>query len=132
MTKTFPKTNLRRIRAIRRGLGRNDAETLARLFTDHRIIDDGTLIGCVCAILEATEHRWFPQILMFMDVPGLYELCGASDRGFRSAFRDPWACGRDQIGHFLTAMAVDALGDGPVADLMAADRELSRIEIGVG
>ena len=100
------RTNLDRIRAIRRELGDNDAETLARLFTDPQLADDGTIAGRVEAILEATEHQWLQGFPTFMDVPGLYELRGASDQGFRAAFRDPWPQSRDQVGHLLTAVGL--------------------------
>ena len=106
MTEILSKNNLQRIRAIRHELGGNDAEALARMFTDPDIADDGSLAGRVGAILRATEHHWFPRVHTFMDVPGLYEVRGASDHGFRAEFQDPWGCSRDQIGHFLTALGL--------------------------
>ena len=106
MTEILSKNNLQRIRAIRHELGGNDAEALARMFIDLDIEDDGSLAGRVDAILRATEHHWFPRVHTFMDVPGLYEVRGASDQGFRAEFQDPWGCSRDQVGHFLTALGL--------------------------
>jgi hypothetical protein len=98
--------HLRAIQRIRREAGGDDAESLARMFEDGRIADDGTLPGRIEAILEATEHRWIPWMHTFLDVPGLFELRGFADRGFRADLRDPWPVSRDQTGHLLTALAL--------------------------
>jgi hypothetical protein len=96
--------NLAAIRAIHDEAGGDDAETLARLFEDGRLEDDGTLLGRVGALLEATAHRWLPGRSTVLDVPGLHELKGFGDRGFRDELRDPWPGSREQIGHLLTAL----------------------------
>jgi hypothetical protein len=70
-------------------------EALARLFTDSQILDDGTLLGRVQAILEATEHRF---------VPGLHTGILFGQNGFREEFLDPWQASSNQVGHFLTAV----------------------------
>jgi len=98
--------NLRRIREIRRHAGGNDAETLARLFEDDALQDDGSLPGRITAILDATAHRWISGRNTWLDVPGLYEVKGCSDRGFRREYRDPWPSSREQVGHVLTALAM--------------------------
>jgi hypothetical protein len=99
-------TNLRRIRRIREEAVGDDAEALARVFEDARIRDDGTLAGRIRAVLAATEHRWVPGVHTPLDVPGLYEVKGFGDDGFRPELRDPWPGSRDQVGHFLTALAL--------------------------
>lgn len=129
--------NLRRIRHIRAESGGNDAETLARLFEDREIRDDGSLGGRIDALLEATEHRWLPRIHTPLDVPGLYEVRGFSHNGFRPEFEDPWPGSRDQVGHLLTAFAlavrpetVDARRLAVrVRDLVGAPRGMPRTEV---
>jgi hypothetical protein len=85
--------NRRRILAIQ-----DDApsalETLARMFTDPYITDDGSIPGRLRAILNATQHRF---------VPGLHTGADLGLSGFRAEFEDPWETSRDQAGHFLTA-----------------------------
>jgi hypothetical protein len=98
--------NIRRIQALNQEASWDDAETLARMFEDDAIISPDSVLGRLDAILEATEHRWIQGWRTFMDFPGLYECNGFSDRGFRDAFKDPWACSREQAGHFLTAVGL--------------------------
>jgi hypothetical protein len=76
------------------------------MFEDPAIADDGTAIGRLSVLLEATEHRWLPLVHTPLDVPGLYEAEGYGDNGFREELRDPWAGSRDQVGHLLTAVAL--------------------------
>src|SRR5216683_347135 len=96
--------NRSRIIAIRTEAGLNDAETLARMFEDGQISDDGTVSGRLRAILEATENMIIPALQTGMEF---------SDVGFRgdqtiggSGFRDPWPTSRNQVGHFLTAVGL--------------------------
>lgn len=134
-----PVFNARRMRAIRRATGGDDAETLARLFEDDGIRDDGTLHGRLNAILDATAHRWLPGIHTFLDVPGLHELRGFADRGFRPEYADPWVVSRDQVGHLLTALALalyparleDRRLCVRVRDLAGAPRGLTNREVAV-
>jgi hypothetical protein len=81
-----------------------DLEALARLFEDDGIADDGTVAGRLRAVLQATERR---------TIPGLYTALPFSDTGFAGSrqaggagFRDPWPSSRNQVGHFLTAVAM--------------------------
>jgi hypothetical protein len=76
-------------------------ETLARMFTDASIFDDGAVPDRLRAILAATEHRF---------VPGLHTGIWIGFSGFRKEFEDPWRSSADQAGHFLTAvrLAFDA------------------------
>ena len=66
--------NRSRIRAIRGEAGLNDAETLARMFEDDQIADDGTVRGRLRALLEATESMLIPAFQMGVEF---------SDVGFR-------------------------------------------------
>ncbi len=129
--------NLRRVRRIHVEAGGDDAETLARMFEDDGIPDDGSVEGRLRALLEATEHRWIPWTHTFLDVPGLHEAKGFSDRGFRPEFQDPWPVSRDQIGHILTAVAL-ALNARRLAktrfgirvrDLVGAPKDMSNDEV---
>jgi hypothetical protein len=81
-----------------------DLEALARLFDDDEIADNGTVAGRLRAVMEATERRTFP---------GLHTGLPFSDTGFAGSrepggpgFRDPWPSSRNQVGHFLTAVAM--------------------------
>jgi hypothetical protein len=85
--------NRRRILAIR-DEAPSALETLARMFTDPYITDDGSIPGRLRAILNATQHRF---------VPGLHTGADLGLSGFRAVFEDPWETSRDQAGHFLTA-----------------------------
>jgi hypothetical protein len=76
---------------------KNDAETLAQLFTDTGISDNGTVAGRLRAILEATENFW---------VPGLQTGIEFHDSGFKQPFKDPWPDSNNQVGHFLTAVGL--------------------------
>jgi len=98
--------NLARIRQIHEEAERDDAETLARIFEDPGIRSPDGAAGRIGALLDATAHRWLPGRSCFLDVPGLHELSGFSDRGFRTDLRDPWPVSRDQVGHVLTALAL--------------------------
>ncbi len=100
------RRNLVRIAAVRPEADGNDAEALARLFEDPAIRDDDTVRGRLEALLQATEHRWLPIFHTPLDVPGLYEAPGYGDEGFRAELKDPWAASSDQVGHFLTAVAL--------------------------
>jgi hypothetical protein len=86
--------NQTRIVAIRDG-SPTAVEAFARMFTDAHIIDDGTAVGRLRAILDATEHRF---------VPGLHMGIAIGLTGFRQEFEDPWRSSTDQVGHFLTAV----------------------------
>jgi hypothetical protein len=72
-------------------------EACARMFTDERISDDGTIPGRLRSILAATEHRF---------VPGLHTGLAIGLTGFRKEFEDPWPSSADQVGHFLTAVGL--------------------------
>jgi hypothetical protein len=131
--------NRRRIRAIHVASGADDAETLARLFEDRGLEDDGTLCGRLEAVLDATAHRWVPGMHTFLDVPGLHELRGHADRGFRPEFSDPWRASCDQGGHLLTALAL-AINPARleerrvgmrVRDLVGAPRSMSNREVAI-
>lgn len=106
MGRSIQWKNRRRVRELHEEAGGDDAEALARMFEDGAIADDGTVRGRVRALLAATEQRWIPWLPTFLDMPGLQDCAGYGDRGFRSAFRDPWSCSRDQAGHFLTAVGL--------------------------
>jgi hypothetical protein len=86
--------NRARIAAIRDGAP-TAVEALARMFTDDRIADDGTVPGRLRAILAATENRF---------VPGLHNGMKIGLSGFREEYQDPWESSSDQVGHFLTAV----------------------------
>jgi hypothetical protein len=86
--------NQTRIVAIRDG-SPTAVEAFARMFADAHIIDDGTVVGRLRAILDATEHRF---------VPGLHMGIAIGLTGFRQEFEDPWRSSTDQVGHFLTAV----------------------------
>ena len=73
----------------------SDVEALARMFTDAKIKDDGTIPGRVHVILDATEHRV---------IPGLQTGIKFKQSGFRKEFHDPWKSSINQVGHFLTAV----------------------------
>jgi hypothetical protein len=88
--------NSNRIEKIRDSTG-NDAESLALLFSDSFIKDDGSVNGRLRAILEATEKT---------GVPGLQTGIKFSDSGFRDDFKDPWPDSANQVGHFLTAVGL--------------------------
>ena len=82
----------------------SDLEALALLFDDDGIADDGTIMGRLRAVLRATERR---------TIPGLYTAVPFGDSGFAGdrrrggeGFRDPWPASRNQVGHFLTAVAL--------------------------
>ena len=105
-------TDQRRVRATQarlRQLGAiapTDLAALALMFEDDAIADDGTVAGRLQVILAATERR---------SVPGLHTAIPFSDSGFRgdrkpggAGFRDPWASSRNQVGHFLTAVRLQA------------------------
>jgi hypothetical protein len=98
--------NLQRIHQIRQEAAGDDAETLARLFEDEDIVSGDGVGDRIEAILAATEHHWIRGMRTIVDMPGLYECKGFSDRGFREEFRDPWPCSRDQVGHILTAVGL--------------------------
>lgn len=81
-----------------------DLEALALLFEDDGIVDDGTIVGRVRALLRATERR---------TIPGLQTGLPFGDTGFAgdrrpggAGFRDPWPASRNQVGHFLTAVGL--------------------------
>jgi hypothetical protein len=86
--------NKMRIVAIRDG-SPTAVEAFARMFADPHIIDDGTVVGRLRAILDATQHRF---------VPGLHMGVAIGLTGFRPEFEDPWRSSTDQVGHFLTAV----------------------------
>jgi hypothetical protein len=73
----------------------SDVEALARMFTDSKIVDDGTIPGRVNAILDATEHTFIPSVHTGIEF---------KQSGFRSEFHDPWESSINQVGHFLTAV----------------------------
>ncbi len=81
----------------------SDLEALALLWDDDAIVDDGTVVGRLRAILRATERS---------SIPGLQTRILFSDTGFAGdqrlhggkGFRDPWPSSRNQVGHFLTAV----------------------------
>ncbi len=83
-----------RIEAIR-DAAPHDVEALARMFTDKKITDDGTVVGRVNAIFEATAHDV---------IPGLQTGIEFGQSGFRKEFLDPWPSSENQVGHFLTAV----------------------------
>jgi hypothetical protein len=72
-----------------------DVEALARMFTDSKIVDNGTISGRVHAILDATQHSV---------IPGLHTGIEFGQSGFRQEFYDPWPSSINQVGHFLTAV----------------------------
>lgn len=106
VARTVYGSNWQRIQQIRQEAGGNDAEALARMFEDEAILDDSTFEGRLRALLEATEHRWFPRLRTFLDVPGLQDCRGFGYQGFRPEFHDPWETSRDQVGHFLTSLGL--------------------------
>ena len=76
---------------------------------DTRVLDGAdpaAMLGRLDALLDAAAHRWVPGVHTWFDVPGLFELPGFGDRGFRPELQDPWAVTREQIGHLLTALAM--------------------------
>jgi len=81
----------------------SDLEALALLWDDDAIVDDGTVVGRLWALLRATERN---------SIPGLQTRILFSDTGFAGdqrlhggkGFRDPWPSSRNQVGHFLTAV----------------------------
>jgi hypothetical protein len=76
---------------------KNDAETLALIFEDTQIKDDGSIPGRLRAILDATERK---------TVPGLQTAIAFHDSGFKDVFKDPWPSSDNQVGHFLTAVGL--------------------------
>lgn len=89
---------------LRTESGGNDAEALARMFTDPRLLDDGTVAGRMDAILEATQHG---------NIAAAHTGVEAGDEGFRGdrekngkGFKDPHFNSRNQVGHFLTAVGL--------------------------
>jgi len=81
-----------------------DLEALALLFEDDGIVDDGTVMGRLGALLRATERR---------SMPGLQTAIPFGDTGFAgerrpggAGLRDPWPASRNQVGHFLTAVGL--------------------------
>jgi len=86
--------NRARIEEIRKAAP-TDVEALARLFTDPKIDDGGTLVGRVNAIFEATEHEWIPALQTGVEF---------GQTGFRKEYLDPWPSSENQVGHFLTAV----------------------------
>ncbi len=106
MSKPIWVANAERIQEIHQEAGGNDAETLARLFTDDGIVGPDDLVGRINALLESTEQHWFQGVRSWMDLPGLQECKGFRDKGFRPEFQDPWPNSCDQTGHFLTAIGL--------------------------
>lgn len=131
--------HLARVGAIRAACGGNDAQALARFFEDEQIGDDGTPTGRVEALLAATAHRWLAGRRTPLDLPGLCEVRGAGDTGFRQELRDPWPCSRDQIGHFLTAVGLRLVPGvvrqrrlmWSVRDLVGAPPGMSDVEVAI-
>jgi hypothetical protein len=131
------KQNKGRVHAIYQETGGNDAETLARLFEDATIRHENGLLGRIDALLAATRQQWFPWFRTALDVSGLQEVREAGDRGFRAEFQDPWACSRDQIGHFLTALGLTLYPEQvnlrqlglPLRRLVGAPKEMSDLEV---
>lgn len=129
--------NLHRILRLHQEAADNDAEALARMFEDRAILDDGTLGGRLEAILRATEHRWIRRLHIPLDIPGLQDCPGFSDRGFRPEFKDPWTCSGDQAGHFLTALGLILYPERlegrrlgfRLRDLVGAPREMGLAEV---
>ncbi|HZS88692.1 MAG TPA: hypothetical protein VFE42_14555 [Chloroflexota bacterium] len=113
-----------------------DLEALARLFDDDGIADDGTVSGRLRAVLDATERR---------SIPGLHTGLPFSDTGFAGSrqpggpgFRDPWPTSRNQVGHFLTAVAMRYAPEfvsrripvfGSVRRLVGAPSDMSDAEV---
>lgn len=95
--------NRKRIAALKGEAG-TDLEALARMFEDEQIIDDGSVVSRVQAVLGVTES---------LVIPGLQTGEEFSDTGFRgdqepggAGFRDPHPSSRNQVGHFLTAVGL--------------------------
>jgi hypothetical protein len=90
---------------IKRRLGGGDdadLEFLAQLYEDDRIIDTGTgneLQSRLITILEASSDGANGGVTHFVKI-----FAGCSDRGFRTAFQDPYPSSRNQVGHFTTAV----------------------------
>lgn len=123
------------IRGITAGAS-SDLDTLARLFEDDRIEDDGTVAGRATALFEATERAL---------IPGLQTALPFSDSGFAgnrdrggAGFRDPWPSSRNQVGHFLTAVRLSLAPDvvhqsipilGSIRAIVGAPREMGDSEV---
>jgi hypothetical protein len=82
----------------------SDLESLAQLFEDDLIVDDGSVQSRLQVILQSTAHPI---------VPGLQTGIDFGDTGFRgeptpegSGFRDPHPSSANQVGHFLTAVGL--------------------------
>jgi hypothetical protein len=86
--------NVKRIKQIKQATS-TDVDALAKIFTDSKIKDDGTLVGRFTAIFRATEH-WA--------IPGLQTGIKFGFSGFKKEFHDPWPSSSNQVGHFLTAV----------------------------
>ena len=79
-----------------------DLEFLAQLFEDSTVNDSGSgneLQKRLVTILEASTDGSNGGITHFTKIFG-----GCQDRGFRSAFQDPYPSSRNQVGHFMTAV----------------------------
>ena len=123
------------IRGITAGAS-SDLDTLARLFEDDRIEDDGTVAGRATALFEATERALIPGLqtaLPFSDSG----FAGNRDRGC-AGFRDPWPSSRNQVGHFLTAVRLSLAPDvvhqsipilGSIRAIVGAPREMGDSEV---
>jgi hypothetical protein len=86
--------NVKRIEQIKQATS-TDVAALARIFTDSKIKDDGTLVGRFTVIFRATEH-WA--------IRGLQTGIKFGFSGFKKEFQDPWPSSSNQVGHFLTAV----------------------------
>jgi len=127
--------NIKRIEELKAD-SPNDLESLARLFDDDLIVDDGTVTSRLQAILSATEH---------LVIPGLQTGVSFGDTGFRgeptpggSGFRDPHPSSVNQVGHFLTAVGLQFQPGvvsrpiplfGSIRDMVAAPRTMSDEEV---
>jgi Domain of unknown function (DUF4157) len=127
--------NKKRILSFKTGAA-NDLESLANMFEDDQIIDDGTVTGRLQAILSATQH---------LVIPGLQTGIDFKDTGFRgeptptgSGFRDPHPSSANQVGHFLTAVGLEIspevvskplFGFGSVREMVDAPATMSDAEV---
>ncbi len=113
----------------------NDLETLARMFSDPRIIDDGTIGGRADAILSATQTWMKPGVNNGI---AMSDVGFAGDQGLHGAgFRDPHPSSRNQVGHFLTGvrlawdpkMLEDTVAGLSLRSILGADPSVSNRDL---
>lgn len=120
--------NRQRVEVLKQGAA-SDLASLALLFEDEQIVDDGTVQSRLQAVLGITRH---------LIIPGLQTGVKFGDTGFEQRYKDPHPSSRNQVGHFLTAVGLKyspaivsrpILGFGSIRTMVAASPSMSDQEV---